>query len=48
MIISKKKWEAFKKEYQKQIDELKEEIRYTKLISQQSNKLVGDVLKAVK
>ena len=45
MIISKKKWEAFKKQYQEEMTEVKKEIEYIKVRTTEMIKLSTDVLK---
>lgn len=48
MIISRKKWEAFKKQYQEEMAELRKDIEFVKVRTNEVIKLTTDVLKGVK
>ena len=47
MILSKKEWEKFKIEYQKQIKELKDEIYSQQVRTNELLKITTDVLKRI-
>lgn len=47
MIISRKKWENFKKEHQKEIEELKQEIYSQKIRTNEMLKITTEVLKKI-
>ena len=48
MIISKRKWEDFKKSYQYDMDKLRQEIEGQGLRTQESNKLCKEILRSIR
>ena len=47
-MISKKTWEAFKKQYQDEVAEIRKDIESVKMRTNEIIKLTTDVLKGVK